>query len=158
MAPRPEGGPAAAAPRGTNVVAFRFKVRGGAYEIPRLPTALNDLATRGRLAADVGAVERRRFPVSAEPAAAAVSQPLRAAIAGQGAEIERLARSNEEQRQLLERLDQRLTAGPTTPDLATDLAALRAATARHGQQLVSLAIAVHRLAKLLAAETTPGRR
>src|SRR5215468_9333036 len=66
-------------------------------------------------------------------------------------------RSNENQRQLLERLEQRLRTAAVAPDVAGDMAALRSAAAHHGQQIVSLATAVHRLAKLLAANTVLGR-
>src|SRR5262249_62183468 len=96
-------------------------------------------------------------PAQPTPAAAAVAPPLHAAVAGQGAEIERLARSNDPQRQLLERLEQRLRTAGAAPDVAGDMAALRSAAAHHGQQIVSLATAVHRLAKLLAANTVLGR-
>jgi hypothetical protein len=151
--------------RAGNVVAFRFKLKGGGAENPRLPAALNVL-TGLRSPADApetvdwsGSLGRIAGSSHAKPAppAAAVDPALHAAVAGQGAEIERLARSNDNQRQLLERLEQRLRMSGAAPDVAGDMAALRSAAAHHGQQIVSLATAVHRLAKLLAANTVLGR-
>jgi hypothetical protein len=146
--------------RAGNVIALRFKLKGGGSENPRLPAALNVLTGRG-LAADGtetvdwnGSLGRIAGSTPAARGSASPATPaLQAAVAGQGAEIERLARSNDNQRQLLERLAQRLRGGSTAPEMAGDVAALRSATAHHGQQIVSLATAVHRLAKLLAAST-----
>ena len=158
--PRPEG---TLHKRSGNVVAFRFKVKGGASENPRLPAALNRLSeSDGQTTAAAESFRWQATPVNAaaSPLAsppAAMNSSLHVAVSGQGAEIERLARSNENQRQLLERLQQRLSGLATTPELAGDVAELRSAAARHGQQIVTLAAAVHRLAKLLAADSKAGR-
>ena len=152
--------------RAGNVVAFRFKLKGGGAENPRLPAALNVLTGLRNSPDDTaetvdwgGSLGRiaESSPAKPAPPAAAVDPALQAAVTGQGAEIERLARSNDNQRQLLERLEQRLRATAAAPDVAGDMAALRSAAAHHGQQIVSLATAVHRLAKLLAANTVLGR-
>src|SRR5262245_40971863 len=116
-----------------NVVAFRFKVKGSSAEDPRLPAALNVLTgARGPASGAGEAVDwnsslgriggslSTRPPVAPAPDAA-----LQAAVAGQGAEIEQLARSSDSQRQLLERLEQRLRGGGTAPEMAGDVAALR---------------------------------
>jgi len=159
--PRPESAPHA---RAGNVIAFRFKVKGGASENPRLPAALNVLTessgpARTTDASDWSATAGSAAGSPAAPAPPAAPTPsLQVAVTGQGAEIERLARSNENQRQLLERLQQRLHGIVTGPEIAGDVAELRSAAARHGQQIVTLAAAVHRLAKLLAADSGAGRR
>lgn len=152
--------------RAGNVVAFRFKVKGGAAEDPRLSAALNVLT--GSRSPSPGAVDAEDWDSSlarvAEaragsqpPAASAGDLALHNAVASQGAEIERLARSNDNQRQLLERLELRLRGNTRAAELAGDVAALRSATAHYGQQIVSLATAVHRFAKLLAAKAVPER-
>jgi hypothetical protein len=143
--------------RAGNVVAFRFKLKGGGAENPRLPAALNVLTG---LRSPTDAPETVDWSGSLgriADSSAAVDPALPAAVAGQGAEIERLARSSDNQRQLLERLEQRLRTAGAAPDVARDMAALRSAAAHHGEQIVSLATAVHRLAKLLAANTVLGR-
>jgi hypothetical protein len=81
-----------------------------------------------------------------------------AAVAKQGAELERLVRKSEDQSRILELLEGRLGKSEDAPQLSAEVAALRSAAARQGEQLVSLATAVHRLAKLLAAHPPQDRR
>jgi hypothetical protein len=81
-----------------------------------------------------------------------------AAVAKQGAELERLVRKSEDQTRMLERLEQQLGQREPSAELSAEVAALRSAATRQGEQLVSLATAVHRLAKLLAAHTPVERR
>jgi hypothetical protein len=81
-----------------------------------------------------------------------------AAVAKQGAELERLVRKSEDQSRILEQLEGRLGRGEDSPQLSAEVAALRSAATRQGEQLMSLATAVHRLAKLLAAHPPQDRR
>jgi hypothetical protein len=156
---RPTGG------KSTNVVAFRFRVKAGSRENPRLSAALSaltdvplDRADRPaqRPGATAGApVAERDLPAPGAPAA---EPSMVAAVASQGAELERLARKSEDQARVLERLERQLGGAETAPELSAEVAALRSASARQGEQLVSLAAAVHRLAKLLAAHAPVERR
>ncbi len=144
----------------SNVVAFRL----GSRENPRLSAALSaltddvplDRADRAnqRPAAAAGAPPAGRDA----PAMPAAEPPMVAAVARQGAELDRLVRKSEDQSRVLERLEQQLGHGGAAPDLSAEVAALRSVSARQGEQLVSLASAVHRLAKLLAAHTPVERR
>jgi hypothetical protein len=147
----------------SNVIAFRCRVKGQARENPRLSAALSaltddvplvhvELATdRPDSAAASPKAGRERKPSSSEP-------PMVAAVVKQGAEIERLARKSEDQTRALERLEQHVGEAGSGPELSAEVAALRSAAARQGEQLVSLATAVHRLAKLLAAHAPVERR
>jgi hypothetical protein len=150
---------AAPSPHGkSNVIAFRCRVKGHARENPRLSAALSALTddvplmpveiATGRADA---AVEAPRAGRDARSATAAVEPPMVAAVAKQGAELERLVRKSEDQTRVLERLEQQLGQGEAGSELSAEVAALRSAASRQGEQLVSLATAVHRLAKLLAA-------
>ena len=142
-----------------NVIAFRCRVKGHARENPRLPAALSALTERTpivafestRPAAPTPQRQPRTAPAAAEP-------PVVAAIAKQGAELERLVRKSEDQSRILEQLEGRLDRGEDSPQLSAEVAALRSAAARQGEQLMSLATAVHRLAKLLAAHPPQDRR
>lgn len=147
----------------SNVIAFRCRVKGQARENPRLSAALSaltddvplahvELATDRPDSAPASPKGRReRKPSSSEP-------PMVAAVVKQGAEIERLARKSEDQTRALERLEQQVGQVALNPELSAEVAALRSAAARQGEQLVSLATAVHRLAKLLAAHAPVERR
>jgi uncharacterized coiled-coil protein SlyX len=84
--------------------------------------------------------------------------PMVAAVARQGAELDRLVRKSEDQSRTLQRLEQQLGQGEVAAALSAEVAELRSAAARQGEQLVSLATAVHRLAKLLAAQAPVERR
>jgi hypothetical protein len=156
LAPRPT--PAAAK---SNVIAFRCRVKAGARENPRLSAALSALTD------DVPLLHGERGePSLPEPAAtpglstpaSAAGTPVVAAVAKQGAELERLARKTEDQSRVLERLEQQLHQDEAASDLSAEVAQLRSAAARQGEQLVSLATAVHRLAKLIAAHAPDDRR
>jgi hypothetical protein len=94
-------------------------------------------------------------PMSLSSAAAPMPTDLDGMVERQGNEIEQLAQNVESSKQLLDLLEDRLSGNPSAHGLAPDVAALRSATARQGQQLVALATAVHRLAKLLAAGGPP---
>src|SRR5262245_60571597 len=93
--------------------------------------------------------------MSLSSAAAPMPAGLDGMVERQGNEIEQLAQNVESAKQLLDLLEDRLSGNPSAQGLAPDVAALRSATARQGQQLVALATAVHRLAKLLAAGAPP---
>lgn len=93
--------------------------------------------------------------IAAPTAAAPMPSDLDGMVARQGNEIEQLAVNVENAKQILDLLEGRLSNNPAGHGLAPDVAALRSATARQGQQLVALATAVHRLAKLLAAGGPP---
>jgi hypothetical protein len=93
--------------------------------------------------------------IAAPTAAAPMPTDLDGMVARQGNEIEQLAVNVENAKQILDLLEGRLSNNPAGHGLAPDVAALRSATARQGQQLVALATAVHRLAKLLAAGGPP---
>jgi len=144
-----------------NVIAFRFRVKGEAPENPRLPAALSALTDRTPAAPFESSPEQpaptpRRRPQAAAPTP--VDPPMVAAVAKQGAELERLVRKSEDQSRILELLEGRLGRSEEAPQLSVEVAALRSAAARQGEQLVSLATAVHRLAKLLAAHPLQDRR
>jgi hypothetical protein len=149
-----------------NVVAFRCRVKGRTRENPRLPAALSALTDRIPIVTFDSSPERPQ-PAAASPtrrqnvkaaATAAVEPPMIAAVAKQGAELERLVRKSEDQSRILELLEGRLGKSDDAPQLSAEVAALRSAAARQGDQLVSLATAVHRLAKLLAAHPPQDRR
>lgn len=150
----------------SNVIAFRCRVKGQARENPRLSAALSALTddvplvhvelAAGRADATVDAPKTGRNGKSSAPAA--VEPPMVAAVAKQGVELERLVRKSEDQTRVLERLEQQLGQGEMSSELSAEVAALRSAAARQGEQLVSLATAVHRLAKLLAAHAPVERR
>jgi hypothetical protein len=97
-------------------------------------------------------------PATVSSAAAQMPADLDGMVERQGNEIEQLAQNVESAKQLLDLLEDRLAGNPSAQGLAPDVAALRSATARQGQQLVALATAVHRLAKLLAAGGPPPTR
>jgi len=137
-----------------NVIAFRCRVKGRARENPRLPAALSALTDRTPIVPFESGTERiqpaatqQRHKTQATPA----EPPVVAAVAKQGAELERLVRKSEDQSRILELLEGRLGRSEEAPQLSVEVAALRSAAARQGEQLMSLATAVHRLAKLLAA-------
>ena len=142
-----------------NVIAFRCRVKGRTRENPRLSAALSALTDRTPVVAFDSSAERPQ-PAAAtrrQHAPAAPEPPVIAAVAKQGAELERLVRKSEDQSRILELLEGRLGRSDDTP-LSSEVAALRSAASRQGEQLVSLATAVHRLAKLLAAHPPQDRR
>jgi hypothetical protein len=142
-----------------NVIAFRCRVKGQTRENPRLSAALSALTDRMPIVAFDSSAERPP-PVAArrrQHAPAAPEPPVIAAVAKQGAELERLVRKSEDQSRILELLEGRLGSSEDAP-LSSEVAALRSAASRQGEQLVSLATAVHRLAKLLAAHPPQDRR
>ncbi len=147
-----------------NVIAFRCRVKGRARENPRLSAALSALTDRAPIVPiessqprpQPDAATRRQSAPAASPVAA--EPPMVAAVAKQGAELERLVRKSEDQTRILELLEGRLGKSEGAPQLSAEVAALRSAAARQGEQLVSLATAVHRLAKLLAAHPPQERR
>jgi hypothetical protein len=149
-----------------NVIAFRCRVKGRARENPRLPAALSALTDRTPIVAfesgperpqpAAAAPTRRQNAEAASPVAA--EPPTAAAVAEQGAELERPARKSEDQTRILELIEERPDKSEGAPQLSAEVAALRSAAARQGEQLVSLATAVHRLAKLLAAHPPQDRR
>jgi len=160
-APRTEARPAHG--KG-NVIAFRCRVKGRSRENPRLPAALSALTDRIPVVPIESGPERPQAVAPAPPSKAQaapstpVEPPVAAAIAKQGAELERLVRKSEDQTRILESLEGRLGKSEGAPQLSAEVAALRSAAARQGEQLVSLATAVHRLAKLLAAHPPQDRR
>jgi hypothetical protein len=139
-------------------------VQGRTRENPRLPAALSALTDRtpivpfesGERPQPSAAAPTRR-PTAKAAAPATVEPPMVAAVAKQGAELERLVRKSEDQSRILELLEGRLGRSDDAPQLSAEVAALRSAAARQGEQLVSLATAVHRLAKLLAAHPPQDR-
>ena len=147
-----------------NVIAFRCRVKGRSRENPRLPAALSALTDRTpivpfesgpeRPAPAVDAAKRRQSARGAAP----TEPPMVAAVAKQGAELERLVQKSADQSRILELLEGRLGNSEGAPQLSAEVAALRSAASRQGEQLVSLATAVHRLAKLLAAHPQQDRR
>jgi hypothetical protein len=144
-----------------NVIAFRCRVKGRSRENPRLPAALSALTDRTPIVPFESGLERPT-PAAASPtrrqnAPAAAEPPMVAAVAKQGVELERLVRKSEDQSRILELLEGQLGKSADAPQLSVEVAALRSAAARQGEQLVSLATAVHRLAKLLAAHPPQGR-
>jgi hypothetical protein len=141
-----------------NVIAFRCRVKGHARENPRLPAALSALTERTPIVALESARPAAPTPQRQTVAPAKAEPPMVAAIAKQGAELERLVRKSEDQSRILEQLEGRLERGEDSPQLSAEVAALRSAAARQGEQLMSLATAVHRLAKLLAAHPQQDRR
>src|SRR5262245_47854007 len=143
-----------------NVIAFRCRVKGRSRENPRLPAALSALTDRTPVVAFENVPERTPA-LSTPPKAARTTPPdapMVAAVARQGAELERLVRKSEDQSRILELLEGRIEKGEDSPQLSAEVAALRSAAARQGEQLMSLATAVHRLAKLLAAHPPLDRR
>ncbi len=143
-------------PRTGNVVAFRCRLRGTAPENPRLPAALNALTRSLPMHAPAG--QGAAAETASESAGTASSPtsiqghpPLAAAVAQQGSTIERIAHGFADQRRLIERIERRMSESGVQQELTTEIGAVRLATERQGQQLVALATAVHRLAKLLAA-------
>lgn len=158
-------GEARAAHGTSNVIAFRCRVKAQARENPRLSAALSALTDNVPLAPAERDADRPDSPRAAPKAGRerklstpAGEPPVVAAVAKQGAEIERLARKSEDQTRVLERLEQQVGHGSANPELSAEVAALRSAAERQGEQLVSLATAVHRLAKLLAAHAPVERR
>lgn len=147
-----------------NVIAFRCRVKGRVRENPRLPAALSALTDRTPIVPFESSPERPQ-PTAATPrqkardaAPTPAEPPMVAAVAKQGVELERLVRKSEDQSRILELLEGRLGRSEDAPQLSAEVAALRSAAARQGEQLVSLATAVHRLAKLLAAHPPQDRR
>ncbi|HUL06055.1 MAG TPA: hypothetical protein VLV76_06945 [Candidatus Acidoferrum sp.] len=145
-----------------NVIAFRCRVKGRARENPRLPAALSALTDRTPVVTFESIPERTppASPISPQIARPTPppDAPMVAAVARQGAELERLVRKSEDQSRILELLEGRLGTGEDSPQLSAEVAALRSAATRQGEQLMSLATAVHRLAKLLAAHPPQDRR
>lgn len=150
----------APAARASNVIAFRCKVKGVSRDHPRLAAALSPLATDGPRAAEA--------PPATPPAATPTPWGLASrddgrtqlsnTVVEQGQVIDRLARRSDEQADAIERFERQLgTSGPLST-LSVQVAALRAATQRQGQQMVSLATSVHRLAKLLASQLPEDQR
>src|SRR5919109_4111388 len=133
-----------ATPHGkSNVIAFRCRVKGQSRENPRLSAALSALTDdvplvavelAGRPNATVDAPAERHNRTSSAP----VEPPMVAAVAKQGAELERLVRKSEDQTRALERLEQQLSHGEPGAQLSAEVAALRSAATRQGEQLVSL--------------------
>jgi hypothetical protein len=158
----PASAPSPAAPRTEtrpvhgkgNVIAFRCRVKGRSRENPRLPAALSALTDRTPIVPFESSAERPQpvaTPRQKARDAAPVEPPMVAAVAKQGVELERLVRKSEDQSRILELLEGRLGKSDDAPQLSAEVAALRSAAARQGEQLVSLATALHRQAKLLAA-------
>lgn len=148
-----------ATPGKSNVIAFRCRVKAGARENPRLSAALSALTDTEPPAPEASSDEPARTPRPTPDRAAAPSEPpMAAAVARQSAEIDRLLRRTEDQSRALHRLEQQLGQGDMTAALSAEIAALRSAAVRQGEQLVSLATAVHRLAKLLAAHAPVERQ
>jgi hypothetical protein len=152
-----------ATPGKSNVIAFRCRVKAGARENPRLSAALSALADTEPPAPEARSDEpssaAARAPRPAPDRVATPSEPpMAAAVARQSAEIDRLLRRSEDQSRALQRLEQQLGQGDTIAALSAEIAALRSASVHQGEQLVSLATAVHRLAKLLAAHAPVERR
>jgi hypothetical protein len=141
-----------------NVIAFRCRVKGNTRENPRLPAALSALTDRTPIVPFESTRPTAPAPRPQTAAPAATEPPVVAAVAKQGAELERLVRKSEDQSRILEQLEGRLGRGEDSPQLSAEVAALRSAAARQGEQLMSLATAVHRLAKLLAAHPPQDRR
>jgi len=147
-----------------NIIAFRCRVKGRSRENPRLSAALSALTDRTPIVPFESGPERpqpaatpRQKARDAAPMPA-VEPPMVAAVAKQGVELERLVRKSEDQSRILELLEGRLGRSEDAPQLSAEVTALRSAAARQGEQLVSLATAVHRLAKLLAAHPPQDRR
>jgi hypothetical protein len=146
-----------------NIIAFRCRVKGRSRENPRLSAALSALTDRtpivpfesGPERPQPAATPRQKARDAAPPP---VEPPMVAAVAKQGVELERLVRKSEDQSRILELLEGRLGRSEDAPQLSAEVTALRSAAARQGEQLVSLATAVHRLAKLLAAHPPQDRR
>ncbi len=142
-----------------NVIAFRCRVKGRSRENPRLPAALSALTDRTPIVPFESSPERSQPATPTHrPKTQAAEPPMVAAVAKQGVELERLVRKSEDQSRILELLEGRLGRSEDAPHLSAEVAALRSAAARQGDQLVSLATAVHRLAKLLAAHPPQDRR
>jgi hypothetical protein len=144
-----------------NVIAFRCRVKGRARENPRLPAALSALTDRTPIVPFESGAERIQPAATQQRHKAQTAPgepPVVAAVAKQGAELERLVRKSEDQSRILELLEGRLGRSEEAPQLSVEVAALRSAAARQGEQLMSLATAVHRLAKLLAAHPPQDRR
>ena len=147
-----------------NVIAFRCRVKGRSRENPRLSAALSALTDRTPVVPFESSPEGPQAVAPTPPSKAQaapptpVEPPMAAAVAKQGAELERLVRKSEDQTRILESLEGRLGKSEGAPQLLAEVAALRSAAARQGEQLVSLATAVHRLAKLLAAHPPQDRR
>jgi hypothetical protein len=140
-----------------NVIAFRCRVKGRSRENPRLPAALSALTDRTPVVPFESIPERAPLAPISPRSAPPPDAPMVAAVARQGAELERLVRKSEDQSRILELLEGRLGTGEDSPQLSAEVAALRSAAARQGEQLMSLATAVHRLAKLLAAHPAHDR-
>jgi len=164
-APTPQADARRLHPKGShgkgNVIAFRCRVQGRTRENPRLPAALSALTDHAPVVAFESSPERPRPaapPPRPQPTQPTIEPPMVAAVAKQGAELERLVRKSEDQSRILELLEGRLGKSEETPQLSAEVAALRSAAARQGEQLISLATAVHRLAKLLAAHPPQDRR
>jgi hypothetical protein len=145
-----------------NIIAFRCRVKGRSRENPRLSAALSALTDRTPIVPFESGPERTQpaaTPRKArDTAPTPVEPPMVAAVAKQGVELERLVRKSEDQSRILELLEGRLGRSEDAPQLSAEVTALRSAAARQGEQLVSLATAVHRLAKLLAAHPPQDRR
>src|SRR4029077_17079311 len=132
-------------------ISFRCRVKGRTRENPRLPAALSALTDRTPIVPFGSSPERPHPAARARPrrARAAPRQKTRAseppmvaavaAVAKQGAELERLVRKSEDQSRILELLEGRLGRSEDAPQLSVEVAALRSAAARQGEQLVSLA-------------------
>ncbi|MGH6933847.1 MAG: hypothetical protein ACREEE_15615 [Dongiaceae bacterium] len=142
--------PHSASPRASNVIAFRVRMKGTADQqpgfIPEMDKRSLEVHRDNRLS--TGAT-RPKGAVSARDEG---SNELRTAIMAQGEAILVISNRCDEHKARLARLEGQ---GPATADLrqfADDVVALRGDAEKQRQQLIVLATAVHRLARLLASE------
>jgi hypothetical protein len=140
---------AASPARASNVIAFRVKMKGTADQRPGY---LPDFTTLPSRPGDARPASKP--VVQAGPAVAAVPEPiegLRDAVVAQGRAILVVSARCDQQQARLVQLEERLPVAHAGNDLSAEVAGLRQESENQRQQLVVVATAVHRLARLLAS-------
>lgn len=140
--------PPSAAARPSNVIAFRFKMKAAGDQQPGF---IPDMTSRKPLPQD-GAMANRRAARPQAPAAAEANE-IRSAIIAQGEAILLISGRCDDHRARLTRIEDHLATATDLPQLSAEVAALRDGSEKQRQQLVVLATAVHRLARLLADDS-----
>jgi uncharacterized coiled-coil protein SlyX len=140
--------PPSAAARPSNVIAFRFKMKAAGDQQPGF---IPDMTSRKPLPQD--RAETDRCPARPETPPAIKADEVRSAIIAQGEAILLISGRCDDHRARLTRIEDQLAASTDLPQLSAEVAALRDGSEKQRQQLVVLATAVHRLARLLADDS-----
>jgi uncharacterized coiled-coil protein SlyX len=141
--------PSSTAARPSNVIAFRVKMKAAGDQQPGF---IPDMT--GRKPLPHSGVMANRQSDRPKSAPAAGPDEIRSAIISQGEAILLISGRCDDHRARLTRIEEQL-ATTELPQLSAEVAALRDGSEKQRQQLVVLATAVHRLARLLAGDSEP---